>query len=105
MKTIALALILAGLGTAPALAQTGAEPRIAVGYADLDLDTAEGRAALDLRLLHAARTVCGTPSPADARGYARLAQCVAEARAAAAAQRDAAIALAQRQAQSTLASR
>ena len=106
--TIALAPIAAiaaaGLTAAPASAQVGAPHRIAVSHADLDLGTAEGRAALDLRVLHAARAACGTPSPADPRGRADVDACVAEARAAAAAQRDAAVALAQRRAQSVLAS-
>lgn len=110
MKTLAL-LAAAALATtaaslpAPAVAQPGSGPRVAVSYADLDLGTAAGRAALDLRLLHAARTACGTPSSADPLGQARLDACVAEARAAAAAQRDAAIALASRRAPPALASR
>ena len=105
MKTVTLAaMIAASLFAMPAFAQSGGPP-IAVGTAGLDLATAEGRAALDLRLLHAARTACGTPSPADPRGLANLDRCVAETRAAVAAQREAAIALAQRQGHSVLASR
>jgi len=106
MKTLlSAALVAASLAAAPASAQTADRPAIAVSHDDLDLGTAEGRAALDLRLLHAARSVCGTPSPADARGRSALDGCVAEARAAAAAQRDAAIALAQREGRPALASR
>ena len=107
--TIALApiaaILAAGLAAAPASAQPGAPLQIAISHADLDLRTAAGRAALDLRVLHAARTACGTPSPADPRGRADAEQCVAEARAAAAAQRDAAIALAPRRSPSVLANR
>ena len=107
MKTVTLAAIVAAtLAAAPAFAQNEVSgPRIAVSVADLDLGTAQGRAALDLRLLHAARTACGTPSPADPRGAANLELCVADAMAAAAPQRDAAIALAQRRGSALLASR
>ena len=106
LTTIAAALIAASLAAAPspAFAQTGGPDRIVVSHADLDLATATGRAALDLRLLHAARIACGTPSPADPRGRANADQCVAEARAAAAAQREAAIAVALRQSEPVLAS-
>ena len=101
MKTIALLAAAALAATtaalpSPAAAQPAGGPRIAVGYSDLDLGTPAGRAALDLRLLHAARTACGTPSSADSLGHARRDACVAEARAAVAAQRDSAIALASR---------
>ena len=106
LTTIAAALIAAGLAAAPspAIAQAGEPAPIVVSHADLDLTTSAGRAALDLRVLHAARTACGTPSPADPRGRANADQCVAEARAAADAQRQAAIAVAQRQAEPVLAS-
>lgn len=105
MKTLfVIALVAAGLAL-PSSARAEDQARIAVAVADLDLSTPQGRAALDLRLLHAARTACGTPSPADPRGRANLGQCVAEARIAAAAQRDAAIALAARRAAEVLASR
>jgi UrcA family protein len=108
MKTLALtlaALIAAALAAAPATAQSPDQPRIVVRYADLDLATAQGRATLDLRLLHAARTACGTPSPTDLRGQGRLDACVAEIRAAAAAQRDAAVSVAFRRAPPALAGR
>lgn len=105
MKTLAIAAALAAtLAVAPASAQE--DRQIAVRHADLDLTTAAGQATLDLRLLHAARTVCGTPSPADAQGQARTDACVAELVAATAPQRAALVAFAQRQAnRSTLASR
>jgi UrcA family protein len=103
LTTIAVALFAASLVPAPASAQTG--PRqVAVSHAGLDLATAKGRAALDRRLLHAARAACGIPSPADLRGRAKLDACVADTIAAAAPRRDAAIALAQRQSRSVLAS-
>lgn len=106
MKTILIAAALAaGFAATPAFAQTGGEQRIAISHADLDLATEAGRATLDLRLLHAARAACGTPSPADALGVQRADACLAELRTAAAAQRDAIIAVAMRRTQPALASR
>ena len=92
MKTILIAATLAAslaiaAAPTPAIAQSGGQQRVAVSHADLDLTTAQGRSALDLRILHAARAACGTPSPADPRGRASLNACVAEARATAAAER------------------
>ena len=98
MKTVLIAAaVAASVAAAPAFAQPGEGPRIAVSVADLDLRTTEGRSVLDLRLLRAARTVCGTPSPADPRGAAELDACVAKALAAASIQRDAIVAGAHRQ--------
>jgi UrcA family protein len=104
LTTIAVALFAASLAPVPASAQIVGARQISVSPAGLDLATAKGRAALDLRLLHAARTACGIPSPADLRGRSKADQCVAEAIAAAASRRDAAIALGQRHSQSGLAS-
>ena len=110
MKIFALAAIVAAsLTPATALAQTGSQPageaRIVISPAGLDLTTAEGRAALDLRVVHAARNACGTPSPADARGRTKSEACVEDVRLAVAAQRDTMIAAAERQARTVLASR
>ena len=98
MKTLILAaLVAAAIPAMPALAQDA--PRtVAIAYGDLDLGTAQGRARFDLRVLHAARAACGTPSPADLRGRIKQDECVAEIRAAAAPQRDALVALASRRA-------
>ncbi|HEV2865558.1 MAG TPA: UrcA family protein [Allosphingosinicella sp.] len=107
MKTIALAaaaLLAASFAASPAPAQSGPEQRLAVSLAGLDLGTPEGRQALDLRLLHAARTACGTPSPADPNGRANQDECVAQLRTAAAAQVRTALASAGRQSQSVQAS-
>ena len=93
--TLAAALIAASFASIPAVAQSDAQ-RVAITVADLNLGTAEGRAALDLRLLHAARSACGTPSPADLDGVAERDRCVAEARAEATRQRDALVTLASR---------
>jgi len=104
MKTIVIAaLIAASVATLPAAGQPAATR--GVGYADLDLATPRGRATLELRLLHAASAACGTPSPADPHGPARQAACIATARAQAASQRDAAIAIAVRRGGSALAGR
>jgi len=110
MKTILFAAVAAAsLSAAPAFAQTQPAPdaatRITVSPAGLDLATAEGRAALDLRVLHAASTACGTPSPADAQGRTRAASCIADLRLAAARQRDALVAQAERPGRSILAGR
>lgn len=87
MNTLSL-LPLALLALAsPSIAQPAAD-RIAVSTAGLDLSTPAGVRALDLRILHAASALCGTPSSADPRGAARADQCRADARAAAAVERD-----------------
>jgi UrcA family protein len=106
MKTIVLAAVAAAsLSAAPAFAQNNAPTRIEISPAGLDLATAQGRAAFDLRVVHAARTACGTPSSADALGRTKLAACVADVRTAAAAQRDNLIAQAERPGRSVLAGR
>ena len=110
MKTLAFAAVVAAsLFSATAFAQNapapGGETRIVISPVGLDLTTAEGRAALDLRVLHAARSACGTPSPADARGPSKAESCVEDVRLAAAAQRDTMIAAAEREARTQLASR
>jgi UrcA family protein len=104
LTTIAVALFAASLVPAPASAQPAGARQIAVSHAGLDLATAKGRAAFNLRLLRAARAACGIPSPADLRGRAKLDECAAETIAAAAPRRDSAIALARRQSGATLAS-
>lgn len=101
MKTLALALaavLAATLASAPASAQAPSQ-QVRVSYAGLDLATAEGRAALDLRIVHAARSACGTPSSADLLGRQKTDACVAEFRIQADRQRDIAVARATRQAQ------
>ena len=106
MKTILLAAVAAAsLSAAPAFAQNNAPARIEISAAGLDLATAQGRAALDLRILHAARTACGTPSPADAQGRSKADACVADLRLAVAAQRETLLARAERPGRSVLAGR
>ena len=112
MKNFALAAaalaavaLATALPAAPAAAQSGTQQPVTVRIADLDLATAQGRTALNLRLLRAARTACGTPSPADPLGAANLDACVADVRAAAAGQIESAVALARREAPPVLATR
>ena len=65
----ALSLIASALTVTPTVAR--AEPVIVtsiVATSDLDLTTAKGRAALDRRLVHAAREVCGSSSDVDLAG-------------------------------------
>ena len=98
MKTIALALaavLAAGLASTPATAQDGLQ-QVRVSYSGLDLTTAEGRAALDLRIVHAARSACGTPSPADLLGRQKADECLAQFRIQADRQREIALARAAR---------
>lgn len=77
------------------LAQNVPAPRAAVvSTAGLDLGSESGARSLDLRILHAASALCGTPSPADPRGRAAYKACRAEVRASALDQRDRAVELA-----------
>ncbi|NNM77372.1 UrcA family protein [Sphingomonas sp. ID1715] len=87
MKTllITLAFAAAFVPANPAAAQP-ATRTAAVSVAGLDLTTDQGRRALDLRIVHAAADLCGTPSPADARGRIRFEDCRDQLRTAAAEQ-------------------
>ena len=62
MKTVALAIAATAMGVAglstPALAATPTTQSVKVSYAGLNLNTEEGRQALDSRVSSAARTVC-----------------------------------------------
>ena len=55
---LSLTLASAVMVTTPAMAQIKTQE---VGYADLDLSTAEGRARLEMRIKQAVKQVCGTP--------------------------------------------
>ena len=76
---ITFALIAAFAGTSPAAARP-ASRSTTVSTAGLDLATAGGQRRLELRLLHAASDLCGTPSSADARGRAKFDSCRDEVR-------------------------
>lgn len=78
--SITLALGLAFAGTSHAAAQP-ATRSAAVSTAGLDLATAKGQRTLELRLLHTASELCGTPSAADARGRIKYQDCRTQARA------------------------
>jgi UrcA family protein len=73
---LASATFLAG-AAGPALAAPpapAAQTRI-VGYADLDLSSAAGRARLDRRVDAAVRAVCGRAAPIDLNGLAQVQAC------------------------------
>jgi len=95
MKTLFL-IPLAALAFASPLSAQPVNARAAVSTAGLDLSTAEGIRALDLRILHAASALCGTPSSADVRGRATYDDCRDQARATAAAERSRIVALARK---------
>ena len=103
MKTLFL-IPLAALAFASPVSAQPASTRAAVSTAGLDLTTPDGVRALDLRILHAASALCGTPSPADPRGHAGYDQCRADVRASAAAERAHAVELARRAAPAVVAS-
>ena len=74
VRSIALAAaacVAAALSTAPAQAQPAdilVAPEaitVRISYADLNIATAEGRAALQSRVAGAARSICGSYFPAD----------------------------------------
>lgn len=95
MTKIFIATLLA-FTAAPAIA----EPVTAVSTvqtADLDLSTAKGQRALDLRLGQAVKDVCGTASDADIAGKNEVRRCRSETLARVASERDQRIARASSQ--------
>ena len=76
---IASALITtAAIKAVPAIAEPASTPDVNVSIvhtADLDLTTEAGRRALDVRLSHAAREVCGTASDVDLEGKNTVRAC------------------------------
>lgn len=80
MKTLLLAALGGVLLAAPATAQTAAQPvrTQIVNYADLDLRSQAGQAALDRRLRAAAHAACGTASSANPKGQNEVRRCRAE---------------------------
>ena len=64
---------------APALAEPAAPINVTfVQTSDLDLSTAAGQRALDVRLAQAAREVCGTASDVDLEGKNDVRKCRVE---------------------------
>lgn len=59
MKAAIWAFAAAAVTVAPSYATTDGHTQVAVHYADLDLDTLEGREVLARRIRAAAREVCG----------------------------------------------
>ncbi len=101
MKSILFTTLLAISAAAFTGSPASAEPlrnsrTLAVNTAGLDLSTDAGVRTLDLRILHAASELCGTPSPSDPRGRIKFDECRTDARLAAAAQRDQILAAAER---------
>ena len=80
-----------GIAAAPALAQLPAG--IAVSYADLNLASQSGRAALDARIAGAAERLCGFARPVELSWAADVAECQAETIALTQPQRNAAVGL------------
>ena len=88
-KKIVIAALIAALSPVGLSAQAKpAETRAVVSTAGLDLRTAAGVRALDLRILHAASALCDTGSSADARAQIKYKACYDEARTKAEIQRD-----------------
>jgi len=111
MKTFvilaAFAATLSGsLATSPAAAQApAADERVVVRYADLDLGSRAGVAALNRRILTAVQTACGTPSDSDLHGKNVINECRHSTFDQAISQARRAIALAHQDGQIVLASR
>lgn len=77
MTKLFLATLLA-FGAMPALAEPPATVTSVVKTADLDLSTARGQKALDLRLAHAVKDVCGSASDSDIAGKNEVRRCRSE---------------------------
>jgi UrcA family protein len=95
ISLFALALIASAATITPTVA--AAEPVTVtsiVPTADLDLSSEAGRRQLDLRIVHAARLVCGEASTADLAGHNAARQCRTHTIAQAASQREQLIAAA-----------
>ena len=87
MTKIFFATLLA-LSATPALAEEPVTSTSIVQTADLDLSTAKGQRALDLRLSQAAKEVCGTASDVDIAGKNDVRRCRVETLANLSAERD-----------------
>ena len=87
MTKILIATLLAFTAT-PAFAEAPVQVHSTVQTADLDLSTAKGQRALDLRLNQAVKEVCGAASDADIEGKNDVRRCRAETLAQLASERD-----------------
>lgn len=77
MTKLFLATLLAFTAT-PALAEPPVVVSSIVETADLDLSTARGQRALDLRLAKAVKEVCGSASDSDIAGKNEVRRCRSE---------------------------
>ena len=76
MKSLlSVAALGAALCAGPIFAQASSDRSQIVNYADLDLRTEAGRAALDRRISSAVRETCGTASDANLRGQNAVRRC------------------------------
>ncbi|WP_404371227.1 UrcA family protein [Sphingomonas sp. MMS24-J45] len=100
------AVLAALLSAAPAyaVAEQPRDHRTTVSTAGLDLASTKGQHRLGLRILHAASSLCETPSAADPLGWKTYIRCRDEAVARTDAQRRAAVASAAAQTDRTIAS-
>ncbi len=96
MIRVFIAALLA-LTAAPAFAEAPNMVQSTVQTADLDLSTERGQRALDQRLNHAVKEVCGTASAADIEGKNEIRRCRTETLASLADERDQRIAQASRE--------
>ena len=88
---IPIVLVVSAVAASPVRAESG---RI-VSYADLDLTSPAGQAALDRRIDGAVRQICGRAFPSDLQTQHEVRQCRAQTRADVQAQRNDAFAQAQ----------
>jgi UrcA family protein len=76
MKTIiAIAAAIAFTGSAAVAQEQGDRATVRVSYADLDLNYAAGRSALEGRVSGAVRHVCPMPSHMDSRAMTQFHNC------------------------------
>jgi UrcA family protein len=78
LTALALTSLAAGpVLAAPALTDENAPRRVAVSYADLNLDTAGGQAVLTARIHRAAEAVCGPePDSRDVKAQMAFRRCM-----------------------------
>ena len=86
----ALAIISSTATITPTVAEAAEAATVStiVQTADLDLSSASGQRELDLRIVRAAREVCGEASDVDLKGKNAVRQCRADTIAQAGSQRD-----------------
>ena len=88
MKPIRSLIPIILVASVAAVSPASAESTQVVSYADLDLTSPAGQAALDRRLNAAIRQVCGRPFPIDLQTHRQVQQCRSETAAIVQAQRN-----------------